>query len=113
MAINPDVLIKILEMLATGAEVGDKFLKLLHQDVNMPNIPTKTMGGKVWWHTIAEFKQSARLQEGLEAGSQRGFSRVRFCDISQSSQIIHAGVQRQCDLPTLFKCIIAGAVFDF
>ena len=56
MAIKPDVLIKILEMLATGAEVGDKFLKLLHQDVNMPNIPTKTMGGKVWWHTIAEFK---------------------------------------------------------
>lgn len=44
----------ILKILSSGSKLGSEFLKILDSEISMPNIPMKTMGGHVWWITIAE-----------------------------------------------------------
>ena len=42
----------------------DIWKKLCDTPVSMPNAPTPTMGGKVWWTTIAEYK-GWKLQQNM------------------------------------------------
>lgn len=44
----------ILKILSSGGKLGSEFLKILDSEISMPNIPMKTMGGHVWWITIAK-----------------------------------------------------------
>lgn len=32
---------------------GDGFIELLNKELSMPNLPTPTMGGEVFWNTLA------------------------------------------------------------
>lgn len=46
----------ILAILAAGLAVADKFVDILQKEISLPNIPMPTMGGEIWWRTIAEYK---------------------------------------------------------
>lgn len=40
----------VLDLLAKSPELLD----ILNKELQLPNIPTKTMGGEVFWNTLAE-----------------------------------------------------------
>lgn len=40
----------VLDLLSKSPEL----LEILDKELQLPNIPTKTMGGEVFWHTLAE-----------------------------------------------------------
>lgn len=42
----------------------DKAIDFLNKELSLPNIPTPTMGGEVFWNDLAEFK-GWRLQQNM------------------------------------------------
>ena len=50
---NEELIIKgFLELVKNAPEISEKLKEL---DISFPNIPLKTMGGKVFWLTLKEF----------------------------------------------------------
>ncbi len=49
-------LLKILTILADTVELADRTVDILQKEISLPNIPMPTMGGEIWWRTIAEYK---------------------------------------------------------
>jgi hypothetical protein len=54
---------KVLGALA-DADVLNQFLKILDMEISMPNIPMPTMGGEVFWNTLASCN-GYRLQQNM------------------------------------------------
>ena len=48
--IDPKLILSALNLLAQSTELRQK----LSQELDMPNIPMPTMGGRVFWTTLAE-----------------------------------------------------------
>ncbi len=44
----------VLKELAKGSKASQGMLSILKLELNMPNIPFPTMGGEVFWNTLAE-----------------------------------------------------------
>lgn len=53
-----------LAAISVNPDALDKFLKLLDKEISMPNIPMPTMGGEVFWNTLAEYN-GWRLQQNM------------------------------------------------
>ena len=53
------------QLLIENLDVLPEFLKLLDAEISMPNIPTPTMGGEVFWDTLAEYKGWKLQQNGF------------------------------------------------
>lgn len=49
-------LLKILTILVDTVELADRTVDILQKEISLPNIPMPTMGGEIWWRTIAEYK---------------------------------------------------------
>lgn len=47
---------RVLQELCENSETGIAVRKLLKEKFTMPNIPMYTMGGKVFWQDISEYK---------------------------------------------------------
>ena len=54
----------LLKLLCDGGAQTASLLKILNTELALPNIPTKTMGGEVFWNTIAEYN-GWRLQQNM------------------------------------------------
>ena len=52
---------KILSLLAVDP---NKVLELLNQELSLPNIPTPTLGGEVFWNDLATY-EGWRLQQNM------------------------------------------------
>lgn len=55
---------KGLEFLSKHPETINQLLNLLDCEISMPNIPTPTMGGKVFWTTLSEYN-GWKLQQNM------------------------------------------------
>ena len=44
------------KMLVLNPAMFQDFLQLLDMEISLPNIPMPTMGGEVFWDTLAEYK---------------------------------------------------------
>lgn len=53
-----------LEFLKLIDRNPQKVFGLLNQELSLPNIPMKTMGGEVWWTNLAEYN-GWRLQQNM------------------------------------------------
>lgn len=53
---------KLLKIAATMPGAIEKISEVLEQEISLPNIPFPTMGGKVFWDTLAQYK-GWRLQQ--------------------------------------------------
>lgn len=54
--------VRALRLLCEDASYIDLFLDILDKEISLPNIPMKTMGGKVWWTDIVSYN-GWRLQQ--------------------------------------------------
>lgn len=45
---------RILRILGGHSSLAEQLLHILDAELSLPNIPMKTMGGEVFWNTIAE-----------------------------------------------------------
>ena len=55
---------KVFEAFDHNPETKTQFLNLLNSEVSLPNIPTPTMGGQVFWNTIVEYN-GWKLQQNM------------------------------------------------
>ena len=55
-------MIKLLKIAATVPGAVEKISEVLEQEISLPNIPFPTMGGKVFWDTLAQYN-GWRLQQ--------------------------------------------------
>lgn len=47
---------KLLKIADTVPGAIEKINEVLDQEISLPNVPFPTMGGKVFWDTLAEYK---------------------------------------------------------
>lgn len=53
-----------LIILAHNPHLVKRFLSILEEEISLPNIPTPTMGGHVFWNTLCEYN-GWKLQQNM------------------------------------------------
>lgn len=53
-----------LKILASNPHLITQFLEILDKEISLPNIPTPTMGGHVFWNTLCEYN-GWKLQQNM------------------------------------------------
>ncbi|MCD7929368.1 MAG: hypothetical protein LUF86_04325 [Clostridiales bacterium] len=57
--------IDILKIISEGGEAGLAILKLLDDEISMPNVQLPTMGGHVFWTNVVEYNGWRLQQNGI------------------------------------------------
>lgn len=55
---------ELLKIVATAPQLLHSVNDILNEEISLPNIPTPTLGGKVFWNTLAEYS-GWRLQQNM------------------------------------------------
>ena len=55
---------ELLKNVATAPQLLHSVKDILNEEISLPNIPTPTLGGKVFWNTLAEYN-GWRLQQNM------------------------------------------------
>ena len=123
--------VRALRLLSEDASQIDLFLNILDKEISLPNIPMKTMGGKVWWDDIVsyngwrlqqnKFTRHARILDnndtriawGTINGMQRALDRLVAGTHAYEEDPADTSNRRQyamADLRSLKELLDAGAI---
>lgn len=123
--------VRALRLLSEDASQIDLFLNILDKEISLPNIPMKTMGGKVWWDDIVSYNgwrlqqnkltrharildnNDTRIAWGTINGMQRALDRLVAGTRAYEEDPADTSNRRQyamADLRSLKELLDAGAI---